>query len=305
MGKILLYYKYIAIEDPHAIKRWQQTLCQELGLTGRILIGVEGINGTVGGSVEATNAYIKAMHEHPFFSDVSFKSSPGDTHHFPRLRVAVRDEIVTIGISPDDLKPSGPDTHLTPSQVHDLLNNKPEDLLILDTRNNYESRIGTFRGAITPDIENFRDFPEYIEQNLDSFKDKQVLMFCTGGVRCDATLVLAQKHVAKKVFQITGGIHSYAEEFPDGHFRGKNYVFDGRVAMKVNDDIVGTCHLCTVPYDEYTNCINVMCNLQFLGCPQCRKELGNTCSSACQALVRDHKVEVRTIPKRTENIHGS
>ncbi len=306
MGKILIYYKYIDLEDPHAIKRWQQELCTQLGLTGRILIGVEGINGTVGGTDEAAEAYIKAMHEHPLFADMPIKSSIGGAEHFPRLRIAVRDEIVTLGISPKDLKPSGPGTHLSPEQVHELLTNKPEDLVVLDTRNTYETQIGTFRDAIIPDIENFRDFPEYIEKNLDQFKGKQVLMFCTAGVRCErATSVLQQKNVAKAVYQITGGIHCYTEQFPDGHFRGKNYVFDGRVAVKVNDDILANCYVCAIPFDEYTNCINVLCNRQYPCCPACLEKLGNTCSTACQALVRDHKVEVRTIPKRPEHKHDS
>lgn len=301
MGKILIYYKYIELEDPHAIKRWQQELCTSLGLTGRILIGTEGINGTVGGTDEATSAYIKAVHEHPAFSDMPFKSSAGGSEHFPKLRVAVREEIVTLGISPQELKATGERTHLSPQQVHELLNNKPEDLVILDTRNTYESAIGAFTGAEIPDIENFRDFPEYIKQNLDKFKDKQVLMYCTSGVRCErATSVLERENVTKGVYQITGGVQCYTEAFPDGHFRGKNYVFDGRIAMKINDDVLGTCYVCANPWDDYTNCLNVMCNLQYLGCPPCVQALDNTCSSNCQALVKEGKVEIRKARARYE-----
>lgn len=306
MGKILIYYKYIDIQDPHAIMKWQQTLCKELGLTGRILIGTEGINGTVGGTDEATDAYKKALAEHPLFADMPIKSSEGGAEHFPKLRVAVRKEIVSLGISPDELKATGERTHLSPEQAHQLLTKHPEDLVILDTRNSYETRIGKFRNAIDPHIENFRDFPQYIKENLDQFKDKQVLMYCTSGVRCErATAVLERENVAKAVYQITGGIQCYTDKYPEGHFRGKNYVFDGRIAMKINDDILGTCYMCNISCDDYTNCINVLCNLQHISCAGCREKLGNTCSQACQALVRDNKVEIRAIPARTELQHDA
>ncbi len=302
MGKILLYYKYVDIEDPHAIKRWQQELCADLGLTGRILIGKEGINGTVGGTNKATDAYIKAMQEHPLFSDVDFKTSKGGAEHFPKLRVAIRKEIVTLGIAPEALTPEQGGKHLEPKEVHELLEKHPEDLVILDTRNTYESRIGTFKNAITPEIDNFRDFPEYIENNIDQFKDKQVLMFCTGGVRCErATAVLQEKGIAKEIYQIKGGIHRYAEQFPDGYFRGKNYVFDGRIAVKINDDILGSCYLCDKECDKYTNCVNVQCNLQYIACKECLKKLESTCSFECQKLVQERKVAVRATSARTNS----
>lgn len=306
MGKILIYYKYTELEDPHAIKRWQQELCTSLGITGRILIGVEGINGTVGGTDEATDAYKKAMAEHPLFADMPIKSSQGGAEHFPKLRVAVRNEIVTLGISPEELKATGERTHLTPEQVHELLNNKPEDLVILDTRNTYETAIGVFRDAVIPPIENFRDFPKFIQENHEQFKDKQVLMYCTSGVRCErATAVLERENVTKAVYQITGGVQCYTEKFPEGHFRGKNYVFDGRIAMKINNDVLGTCYNCAKPWDDYTNCLNVLCNRQHLSCPTCIEALENTCSTECQQLVKSGSVEKRVARARTELRHDS
>ncbi|MGE0009256.1 MAG: rhodanese-related sulfurtransferase [Candidatus Babeliales bacterium] len=306
MGKILIYYKYTDIEDPHAIMQWQQTLCKELGITGRILLAKEGINGTVGGTDEATESYKKAMAEHPLFADMPIKSSEGGAHHFPKLRVAVRNEIVTLGLSPDEIKATGERTHLSPEQVHELLNNKPEDLVILDARNTYESAIGAFKDAVIPDIENFRDFPQYIKDNLDKFKDKQVLMYCTSGVRCErATAVLERENVAKSVHQITGGVQCYADKFPEGHFRGKNYVFDGRIAMKVNEDVLGSCYICAKPWDDYTNCLNVLCNRQHLSCPTCIAKLENTCSKECQELVKNGLVEIRVSRARTELKHDT
>lgn len=300
MGKILLYYKYIYIEDPHAIMRWQKELCSNLGLKGRILIGTEGINGTVGGTEESTQLYITAMKEHSLFYDVDFKSSPGNADDFPRLRIVVRDEIVTMGINPEKFAPIHGGKHLTPQEAHRLMEEKPKDLLILDARNDFESAIGTFKDALTPDIKNFREFPNYIDKNLEQFQDKQVLMFCTGGIRCErASAYLKEKNVAKEVYQIEGGIHNYTEEFPDGFFRGKNYVFDGRIAVKINDDILGSCYICKVTCDEYTNCINAVCNLQYIACKNCIQKYNNNCSSSCQELTQKEMVITRTIPAKT------
>ena len=295
VGKILLYYKYVQIDEPEAIVKWQRRLCQNLGLTGRIIIAKEGINGTVGGTDEATDAYQAAMNQHPLFSHIDFKTAVGDQTYFPRMRIVIKNEIVNLGIDPEKVTVKDGGIHLTPEETHNLLNNKPEDLVILDTRNNYESRIGTFRGSITPDIENFRDLPNYIDQNLEQFKDKKVLMHCTGGVRCErATAYLAQKGIAKEIYQIEGGIHRYIEKYPDGHFRGSNYVFDGRVAHKVNDDILSMCDICNcTPSDYYTNCINTLCNKQFLVCLDCKAAFKEACTQTCYDLVAAGKVARR------------
>ena len=166
--------------------------------------------------------------------------------------------------------------------------------MILDARNNYEWVIGKFENAITPPIENFRDLPEYLEQNLDQFKDKQVLMYCTGGIRCErASAYLNEKNVAKKVYQLQGGIHRYVEQYPDGFFRGKNYVFDGRISVKINDDILASCTICNVACDDYHNCLNALCNEHFIACIACVEKLANTCSEKCQILLAENKVQER------------
>lgn len=288
------------IEQPEAIVKWQQRLCKKLGLTGRIIIAKEGINGTVGGSDEAAQAYIAAMEEHPLFKNIDFKTAPGDEHYFPRMRVVIKDEIVRLGVDPEKVTTKDGGKHLTPEQVHELLNNAPENLVILDTRNNYESRIGTFKGSITPDITTFRELPEFIDHNLEQFKDKKVLMHCTGGVRCErATAYLQQKGVAQEIYQIEGGIHRYIEKFPDGHFRGANYVFDGRIAHRVNNDILSHCDICTTaPSDFYSNCVNALCNKQFLVCPECKNKYQEACSEQCFNLIQAGHVKTRKKPLR-------
>ncbi|MBT4855963.1 rhodanese-related sulfurtransferase [bacterium] len=294
-GNILLYYKYVEVESPKAIMKWQRELCEELELTGRILIAHEGINGTVGGSIESAQAYIKAMNEHPLFGGIDFKISPGSSEYFPRLRIVVKEEICALGVSPEELTVADGGVHLTPEQTHELLSNQPDDLVILDTRNNYESDIGKFDDAIIPDIKNFRDFPQYVEDNLETYKDKPVLMYCTGGVRCErATAYLKQKGIAKEVYQIEGGIQRYGEKYPDGFFRGKNYVFDSRISVKVNDDVLGSCYICEKPNDDYYNCVNALCNRHFIGCKDCIVKYNNACSSQCLTLVEKKEVKERS-----------
>lgn len=298
-GKILLYYKYVSLEDPEAIKRWQERLCKRLGLTGRIIIAVEGINGTVGGTVEATDAYKAAMNEHFMFGDIDFKEAPGDASFFPRMRIVVKEEIVNLGVDTQKVTVKDGGKHLTPEEVHNLLNNPPDDLVILDTRNNYESRVGTFRNSLTPNIQTFRELPQYIDENINTFENKKVLMHCTGGVRCErATAYLQQKGVAKEIYQIKGGIQRYIEKYPDGHFRGSNYVFDARVTERINTDILSNCDLCQIPCDDYQNCMNAFCNKQYIGCADCVIGFQEACSKECMDLLAKGLVKRRPVGRK-------
>lgn len=294
MNKIILFYKYIEIAYPKQVMKWQQQICQELQLKGRVLISHEGINGTLGGLAEHLNHYKNLMSEHPLFDAIDFKESDGGAECFPRLSVKVRNEAVSLGIPYDALTPRNAGKHLSPQETHDLIAKQPQDLVILDARNNYEWEIGRFENAITPNIENFRDLPQYLDDNLEKFKDKQVLMYCTGGIRCErASAYLNEKNIAKKVYQVEGGIHRYVEQYPDGFFRGKNYVFDGRIAVKINDDILGSCSICSQPCDDYYNCLNALCNKHFISCAPCIETLHKTCSTECQKLIAEHKVHER------------
>ncbi len=293
--KIILYYKYIDLQSPQEIKAWQEELCATLNLEGRIILAHEGINGTLCGSFEAIQAYIDTMDAHPLMNGIDFKESVvnGNYQYFPGMYIALRKEIVNMGKDWQEVSYNDSGTHLTPQQAHELIG-QHKDLVILDGRNYYEARVGAFQNAITPEIDNFREFPAYIDDNVELFKDKDVLMYCTGGIRCErASAYLQAKGVAKNIYQIEGGIHRYVEAFPDGFFRGKNYVFDARVAVPVNDDIIGTCDLCESPYDTYTNCRNAKCNKHFIACPTCINQLKNACSQTCFTLLATHQVPER------------
>lgn len=296
MGKIILFYKYIEVPNTQALLKWQKELCQSLGLKGRIIIASEGINGTLGGHEDNIKQYKAAMQAHPLFADIDYKESIGDQEAFPRMRIVIKKEIVHLGLDTKEYTPVKGGVHLAPAQAHELVNQRPDNLLILDCRNSFESRVGTFEGSVKPAVNYFREFPAYVDNNLDLFKDKQVLMYCTGGVRCErASAYLKEKGIAQEVYQITGGVHRYVEAFPNGHFKGKNYVFDGRLAVKVTDDILTTCDICNAPYDEYANCQNATCNKHFIGCPACIQTFNNACSQKCDRLLKEGKVHARPI----------
>lgn len=296
MNKIIIYYKYIYIKDPNSLADWHREFCKSLNLTGRIIIAYEGINGTLGGSIEALEIYTDALNLNHLFSDIDFKESEGSSACFPRLSIKVKDEIVKLGVDSKVISAEDAGIHLTPHEVHELLTKKPDNLVILDTRNDYESRIGKFEGAILPEIQNFRDLPDYIDKNIQLFEDKDVLMYCTAGVRCErATAYLKSKNVAQKVYQIKGGIHCYVEKFPDGFFRGKNYVFDGRISLPVTSDILSNCHSCTQSCDKYTNCLNAECKKQIIICTNCLAQSHNTCSAQCFEKIQKGTVNIRKL----------
>lgn len=296
MEKIILFYKYVAIQYPKRVQKWQEKICADLGLKGRVILAHEGINATLAGTVENLERYKALMGEHELFGGIDFKESAGGADCFPRMQIKVKDEIVRFGVAQEQLAGHDTGIHLKPQDVHALLEKKPENLVIFDARNNYESTIGTFQDAVTPDIKYFRQLPEYIDSTLEQFKDKEVLMFCTGGIRCEqATRYLKSKGVAQEVYQIEGGIHRYVEKYPDGFFKGKNYVFDGRLAMKVNDTVLSVCSLCAVACDVYANCLRAACNRHYLCCADCVQKLQNTCSQECFIKVYQENAQQRPL----------
>lgn len=299
MRKILLFYKYIDIENPIKIRDWQIELCKKLNLKGRILLANEGINGTVGGMAEDINLYIEAMRENFLFHDIDFKESIGIDDDFPRLSVTVKKEIVKLGLDTKEINASMGGIPLSPEEFHSMLENKDNEVVVLDGRNAYESKIGTFESAIKPQINYFREFPKYIDKNLDLFKNKKVLMYCTGGIRCERASAYLKIKGINSVYQLKGGIHRYIEKYPNGFFRGKNYVFDGRISVKANEDILSKCEICDITCDDYTSCMNAQCNKQFTACNTCINKLKNTCSNECFELVIQNKTNLRPHIKKS------
>jgi UPF0176 protein len=248
----LLYYKYIDIEDPAKLMEDQRTLCQSLGLKGRIIIAKEGINGTVEGNGEAAEEYIKNFHSISGFENVKFKKSYSSGQNFPRLSIKVRKEIVSTHLEVfDQLGPHRNLTgkYLSAEQLHEWIHDKNKEFYIVDMRNDYEYKVGHFYNSILPkNLSNFRDLPKILPE-IEHLKDKTVVTVCTGGVRCEKASGFLLKHGFEDVYQLHDGIVTYMEKYPNEDFLGKLYVFDERVVMGFNTEdekhvVVGKCCKC-------------------------------------------------------------
>ncbi|XP_038026746.1 thiosulfate sulfurtransferase/rhodanese-like domain-containing protein 2 [Anas platyrhynchos] len=293
-GEVLLYYCYCEVRDPEKLCAWQRALCVHLHLTGKVRVASEGINGTVGGSKVATSLYIEVMLSQPLFKDIlcqdDFKRSAGGAHCFPDLRVGVFKEIVPMGIDPEKVSYKETGIHLSPQEFHreveqylSQASQGQSDTILLDCRNFYESKIGHFQGCLAPDIRKFSYFPSYVDENLELFKNKRVLMYCTGGIRCErGSAYLRSKAVCKEVYQLKGGIHKYLEEFPDGFYRGKLFVFDDRFSICSNEDVISACRYCGTLWDQYKLCSSQHCRQLVLTCPSCRNKGLTACCPVCQ-----------------------
>jgi UPF0176 protein len=293
MYLVLLFYKYCDIVDTNLIILWQKDLCKRLGLLGRILISSEGINGTLCGTDLSCKEYIEIITSYNLFFDIDFKKSRSSFICFDFLHIKYKDEIVILRENKIDINYKDSAKKIDCDDLHNLLKNK-ENIVLLDVRNSYESRIGKFVGAICPLINTSRDFKNYFKENADIFKNKKIIMYCTGGVRCERISVLFKKYVkAKDILSLKNGIHSYVEKYKDGYFRGRNYVFDDRVSIKINEDIITSCDLCFNSCDLYNNCLNALCNKQYICCDICFKEKNMCCSDICLKLTQLKQVPLR------------
>jgi UPF0176 protein len=288
MNKVLLFYKFINIENPEELREKQLELCKKLGLKGRILISEEGINGTIGGSKETCDLYIQETIKYPGFEDIEWKISDSVIEPFPRLRVVVRDEIVTFkkGV---DISKAAP--YIDGNEL-DNLYSSDDNFVIIDGRNEYEARIGKFKNAIVPDIEAFRDFPEWFEANRSQFEGKKIVTYCTGGIRCEKLSAYLVEKGLKDVYQLHGGIHKYGEETGGKNFDGTMYVFDNRIHVNVNTvdpTIISECEHCGVKVARYINCCNAECNRQFICCEDCDVAFESGCCEDCKLKSRFNK----------------
>lgn len=277
MQKILLYYAFVPLTDPEAVRLWQTALCQQLDLKGRILIAPHGINGTVGGELDDLKAYVKQIKAYPAFKNMEFKWSKGRRDDFPRLSVKVRPEIVTFGV-PDRVKVDdrgivGGGKRLKPEQVHELVKERGEEVVFFDGRNAYEAAVGKFKDAVVTDARHARDFPEELKKpEYQVLKDRPVVTYCTGGIRCEVLSMLMKEEGFKEVYQIDGGIAKYGERYGDGGlWEGSLYVFDDRLTTAFSDEAVdiGLCSHCGATTSNYENCADKACNDLILICEDC------------------------------------
>lgn len=271
--QVLLYYYYGHLPDAAELVVQQRELCQRLGLTGRLLIAEEGMNGTLEGTVEATEEYVAALEADSRFANVHMKRSVGTGSAFPKLVVKLRPEIVSAHLGEQDINPAQfTAPYISAEELHTWITGGKE-IYIVDMRNSYEHAVGHFEGATLPAMNNFRDLPNTLPE-MKHLKGKTVVTVCTGGVRCEKASGFLLQHGFGEVYQLYGGIVTYMEKYPNQHFKGKLYVFDGRVTMGFHTDspeheVIGRCKFCGVASERFVNQDGVPGRPHFICCEVC------------------------------------
>ena len=283
LQKIILYYGFAPVADPETLKLWQKTLCESLGLKGRILISKHGINGTLGGDMSALKKYVRETKQFAGFGKIDFKWSEGTGQDFPRLSVKTRKELVAFA-SPDEIQVdktgvTNGGKHLKPAEVNKLVEERGDEVVFFDGRNAFEAKIGKFKNAIVPETDTTHDFIRELESGkYDHLKDKPIVTYCTGGIRCEILSAAMINRGFQEVFQIQGGIVRYGETFKDkGLWEGSLYVFDERMTMDFSDEtkVIGECEACSGSTKNFVNCANLGCKDLVLLCEDCAEKPEN------------------------------
>lgn len=309
--RVLLYYKYVDIENPEQFRKEHKQLCDEIGLKGRILVSDEGLNGTVSGTIEQTDKYMDALRSDERFEDIMFKIDDADSHAFEKMHVRYRPEIVSLKLGEEDIDPRElTGKYLDPVEFRQAL--EDENTIVLDARNDYEYDLGHFRGAIRPEIRNFRELPEWIRENKEKFMDKKVVTYCTGGVRCEKLTGWLLKEGFEDVAQLHGGIHNYGThpETQGELWDGKMYVFDGRISVDINRKekvVVARDWFDGEPCERYVNCANPYCNRQTIMSEENEHKYLRGCTHECRVhpenrYVKEHHLSREEVSERLEAI---
>lgn len=291
--RVLLYYKYVPIEDPVTFAQEHLAACKEIGLKGRILVSDEGINGTCSGTIAQTDAYMDMMKADERFADMVYKIDEAEGHAFKKMHVRPKREIVHLGLA-EDINPNElTGKYLSPKEFFEQM--QAEDTVVIDARNDYEFDLGHFRGAIRPDIRNFRDLPEWMLENREMFDGKKVLTYCTGGIRCEKFSGWLVREGFEDVAQLHGGIATYAKdpEVRGQLWDGQMYVFDERIAVPINQVehvVVGKDHFNGEPCERYVNCANPDCNDKILCSEENEHKYLRSCSHECRVHPRNRYI---------------
>ncbi|MFD2130537.1 rhodanese-related sulfurtransferase [Pseudogracilibacillus auburnensis] len=308
--QVLLYYHFVPIDDHELFAEEHLQFCNDLGLKGRILVSHNGINGTVSGTVEQTNAYMEMMHNDSRFHDMVFKIDEHDGHTFKKMHVRPREELVTLRLENpvDPNKLTG--EYLKPNEFYEAM--QDENTVILDTRNDYEYDVGHFRGAIRPDIHSFRELPQWVQENREKLDGKRILTYCTGGIRCEKFTGFLINEGFDDVAQLEGGIVTYGKdpEVQGKLWDGLCYVFDNRLTVPINNTehvIVGKDHFDGTPCERYVNCADPVCNKQILCSEENEHKYMRGCTDACRRspnnlYLKEHELTEEEVAERLEAI---
>lgn len=292
--QVLLYYLYTHIQNPEQFRDEHLEFCNKIGVLGRILVSEEGINGTISGTKEQAQQYITNLENDERFKGITFKIDDATEHAFNKLSVKVKKELVNLSLE-DDVNPleiTG--TYLKPKDFYQAM--QDENTVVIDARNDYEYDLGHFRGAVRPDIKNFRDLPQWIKENEEILEGKKILTYCTGGVRCEKFSGWLKTEGHEDVSQLDGGIATYGKD-PETKgvlWDGQMYVFDNRISVPINEvepTIVGKDYFDGTPCERYINCANPFCNKQILSSVENEHKHLGACSEECRNHPRNRYVE--------------
>ena len=296
-------YKFEPLDNIGFLQHRFQTECENLNLKGTILLSKHGINFTIAGTEENIEQYIQFMEDDERFLNIPIKRSYSEKQPFRRMKVKLKKEIISLGredINPRELTGA----RIAPKDFQSMLDNG-EDVIVLDTRNEYETRVGLFENAIDLKLDTFRDFPKAIESLPEEYKNKQIVMYCTGGIRCEKASAYLKHKGLKNVFQLEGGIIEYTRQVKENNltnnFIGKNFVFDERRGERVSKEIVANCHQCGTPCDDHVNCANESCHLLFIQCHNCKVDMNNCCSNECMQIIELPVKEQKRLRKGKHN----
>ncbi|MCZ0871933.1 rhodanese-related sulfurtransferase [Peribacillus sp. AS_2] len=311
--RVLLYYLYVPIENHEEFAAEHLAACKALELKGRILVASEGINGTVSGTIEQTDKYMDMMKSDPRFADIVFKIDEAEGHAFKKMHVRPRNELVTLRLE-DDINPNKTTgKYLSPKEFFEQM--QDENTIVLDARNDYEFDLGHFRGAIKPEITNFRELPEWVRENKEMFEGKKILTYCTGGIRCEKFSGWLVEEGFEDVSQLHGGIATYGKdpEVQGELWDGQMYVFDERIAVPINQKehvIVGRDIYSGEPCERYVNCANPECNKKILCSEENEHKHMRSCTHECRVHPRnryvvEHNLSEEEVAERLQLIEDS
>jgi UPF0176 protein len=282
MRKVLSFYKYVKIDDPGMLAARHLKWCLSNDIKGKVYLAQEGINGSVFGTTKQMDAYKEHLTSYEIFNDIWFKETVTDKEAFTKMHVRVKKEIVNSGFN-IDLKNTAP--KLSPEELLNFYE-EGKDFVIVDARNWYESKIGRFKNAIAPDITHFREWPAVVE-SLKEHKDKTIITYCTGGIRCEKASAYMKEAGFKNVYQLEGGILNYIHRYPDTYWEGGMFVFDDRKVVEPNTKeelkYIAKCEFCGNPTSYYINCHNIDCDKIIVVCQNCRIDNDYCCSDECRS----------------------
>jgi UPF0176 protein len=303
----LSYYKYAQIAEPQSFRDELFRRYHSLGVLGRIYVAREGVNAQLSVPEENFEAFKQAMDSYPMFQNLRLNIAvEADGKSFFTLTIKVREKIVADGIDDPTFDPSQTGTHLN-AEAWNRLTDDP-NTIVVDMRNHYESEVGRFENAITPDAATFREELPLVAEQLADQKDKNILMYCTGGIRCEKASAYMKYRGFENVFQLEGGIIEYDRQVKSrglkNKFLGKNFVFDERLGERISPDVISQCHQCGKPSDHHLNCANEHCHILFIQCDECREKYQSCCSEKCADFIQ-LPAETQQELAKTEVFNGS